>query len=148
MLLKDSFTLGTINGPAAKLRIKALKLHNYAELDFARGGNFGATVLAAFWDDQFKRCAKAESSGTPFDGLYLGMGLEDIRAPCYHVQAAVRISGNLVDRARLAGFCRFWRSQASFLTEGSPEPYLETLPGEEEPAPKAKRATRKPTTEE
>lgn len=113
MLLENTPTLGNINGPAAKLRVQALKLHNYAVLNWRRGGDFGRTLLASFWDSQIALAEK--NSGNPADGLFLGYGVLDIRKECYLVQSAVRMYSRQADKAVWLAFCQFWQREASAL---------------------------------
>lgn len=113
MLLQNTPSLGAINGPAAKLRVQALKLQNYAVLNWRNGGDFGRTLLASFWDSQVSLAAK--DSGTPFDGLYLGDGVEDIRKECYLVQSAVRMYNRPLAKETWLEFCNFWKGEASAL---------------------------------
>lgn len=96
--------LGAINHGAA-LRTKATKLQSYAELNEARGGNFGE-LLKAFWEDQKARLA--QDYGHPSDGLNLQVPGLDPRVECYRVLSAIRLNPASDNKAAWNAFCDYF----------------------------------------
>lgn len=96
--------LGAVNHGAA-LRTKATKLQSYAELDEARGGNFGEK-LKAFWQDQKARLA--QDYGHPADGLNLQVPGLDPRTECYRVLSAIRLNPASDNKAAWNAFCDYF----------------------------------------
>lgn len=96
--------LGAVNHGAA-LRTKATKLQSYAELDEARGGNFGEK-LKAFWQDQKARLE--QDYGHPADGLHLQVPGLDPRVECYRVLSAIRLNPADDNKAAWIGFCDYF----------------------------------------
>ncbi|QOC54194.1 hypothetical protein Atoyac1_14 [Aeromonas phage Atoyac1] len=110
MILSNIPTLGNINC-GAELRVIALKLQNYAQVNARASGKFGET-LAKFWEDQAKLLKK--DNGHPSDGLFLGFGVIDPRAQCYKVLSAIRKSRTIAPQHGLAWekFCDFLANAA------------------------------------
>lgn len=114
MFLNDAPYLGSING-GSQLRVVAVKLQNYAVLNWLNGGTYGVDVLAPFWAD-YRDIANAES-GHPSDGQYVGMGLQDPRPALYKVASAVRMGGSVHDHQALGEFLGYFESAARSLTD-------------------------------
>lgn len=92
---------------AAKLRTEASKLQSKAAVIWKSGGGRAmAEVLVRFWQDQKARIALP--NGSFHDGVYLGLGNEDIRGLCYKVLAHHRLYPNAQDRADLEAFCDYF----------------------------------------
>lgn len=110
MILSNIPTLGNINC-GAELRVIALKLQNYAQVNARASGEFGET-LAKFWEDQAQLLKK--DNGHPSDGLFLGFGVIDPRAQCYKVLSAIRKSRTIAPQHGLAWekFCDFLANAA------------------------------------
>lgn len=72
-----------------RLRMKALAVQNYAELNAAMGGDFGVSVLAPFWNSQIDFLQ--QESGDPADGSFLGLGIPDPRIDCYMANSEARL---------------------------------------------------------
>lgn len=96
--------LGAVNHGSA-LRVKATKLQSYAELNEARGGNFGEK-LKAFWQDQKARLAV--DHGHPADGLNLEVPGLDPRMECYRVLSAIRLNPASDNKAAWNAFCDYF----------------------------------------
>lgn len=110
MILSQIPTLGTINC-GAELRVVAMKLQNYAQVNAKASGKFGE-LLASFWEDQAKLLKK--DNGHPSDGLFLGFGVQDPRAQCYKALSAIRKSRSFAPQHGLAWekFCDFLANAA------------------------------------
>lgn len=89
---------------AAKLRTAAALMHSRFELSGS------GAVLKSFWDDQLSRMA--QTHGTPFDGVYLGPGLNDLRPQCYAVQSHLRLYPNAKDKADVTALFTYLRDAA------------------------------------
>lgn len=110
MILSNIPTLGNINC-GAELRVIALKLQNYAQVNARASGKFGET-LAKFWEDQAQLLKK--DNGHPSDGLFLGFGVIDPRAQCYKVLSAIRKSRTIAPQHGLA-----WEKFCDFLADAA-----------------------------
>lgn len=110
MILSNIPTLGNINC-GAELRVTALKLQNYAQVNARASGKFGET-LAKFWEDQAQLLKK--TNGHPSDGLFLGFGVIDPRAQCYKVLSAIRKSRTIAPQHGLA-----WEKFCDFLADAA-----------------------------
>lgn len=73
----------------AQLRTEMTKIQNYAELNAMHGGTFGTDVFVPFLNE----CSRLTTmkSGTPDEGLFLGMGIKDPRPLVYKVLSAMRL---------------------------------------------------------
>lgn len=89
---------------AAKLRHEAALLHSRFEM-YGSGD-----VLKSFWEDQLARLT--DTHGTPFDGVYLGPGLNDLRPRCYAVQSHLRLHPNTINKADVTALFTFLRDAA------------------------------------
>lgn len=89
---------------AAKLRTAAALMHSKFELSGS------GAVLKAFWDDQLARLN--DTHGTPFDGVHLGPGLNDLRPQCYAVQSHLRLYPNTKDKADVTALFTFLSAAA------------------------------------
>ncbi|QOC54378.1 hypothetical protein Atoyac15_14 [Aeromonas phage Atoyac15] len=110
MILSQIPTLGTINC-GAELRVAAMKLQNYAQVNAKASGKFGE-LLASFWEDQAKLLKK--DNGHPSDGIFLGFGVQDPRAQCYKALSAIRKSRAFAPQHGLA-----WEKFCDFLADAA-----------------------------
>lgn len=83
MFVNDAPYLGSAGGAGAQLRVAAVKLQNYADV------NVGAKPLVrAFWEAQ--KALAAADHGLPYDGVYVP-GVADVRPACYKVLSHYRL---------------------------------------------------------
>lgn len=88
---------------SAKLRIAATKLQNSFATAWARSQSFRLPEqLMKFWQDQKARIANP--TGTPYDGLFLGPGVDDTRPLCYRVLSELRLNRTAEKVAELEAF--------------------------------------------
>ncbi|SGA03418.1 hypothetical protein BN110_010 [Yersinia phage phiR8-01] len=88
MRLSDIPSLMVVNG-GKELRLAALKLHNYAVINGKASGDAGEAI-GKFWDNQ--AALLKVPTGRPYDGLFLGYGVPDVRAQCYKALSDVRMA--------------------------------------------------------
>lgn len=90
---------------AAKLRTSVALMHSRFELANDPG------LLKSFWDDQIARLSMP--TGTPFDGVFLGPGINDLRPQCYAVQSHLRLYPNAKDKADVTALFTFLSEAAA-----------------------------------
>ncbi|AKQ07704.1 hypothetical protein [Yersinia phage vB_YenP_ISAO8] len=121
MKLSDIPSLLLVNG-GKELRASALKLHNYAVVNGLGTGDMGAKV-EAFWKDQMG-LLKVDT-GLPSDGLFLGLGVPDIRMDCYKALSYVRMAvkrGDTDAGKSWEQFCDFLATEAAKTGGGGKPP--------------------------
>lgn len=85
----------------AQLRTEMTKIQNYAELNAEHGGTYGEDTFKPFLADM--RNILKNESGTAADGLYLGVGVKDLRPLCFKVIAAGRMAAANKDGTNYSG---------------------------------------------
>ncbi|QYW05816.1 putative outer capsid protein [Vibrio phage vB_VpaP_G1] len=101
MILANVPSLMNING-GEELRRKALRLQNLVAVNSTYSNNLFEQVVL-FWEDQKARLT--EKSGTPYDGLFLGLAVPDVRSNCYKCLSDIRIHRSADKESAWTAFC-------------------------------------------